>query len=70
MPSLTNGNAEQKGTSLGSVVEYSCDFGFELSGPATRECQAVGAWANTAPICEGNHDNHFGYIDECVDGGF
>ena len=35
----------------GAVIEYACDFGFELSGPQERICQANGLFSGTQPEC-------------------
>lgn len=46
----TNGTVTGKG-SFGSVVTYSCDTGFILSGDTNRTCQADGAFTGSAPVC-------------------
>lgn len=36
----------------GTVATYSCERGFELLGPARRECQADGMWTpEGVPFC-------------------
>jgi len=36
----------------GTVATYSCERGFELLGPARRECQAEGTWMpEGVPFC-------------------
>lgn len=36
----------------GTVATYSCERGFELLGPARRQCQADGMWApEGVPFC-------------------
>lgn len=34
-------------------VEYVCDEGYKLKGPAFRICQANEKWGGSQPICEG-----------------
>ncbi len=48
MAVLSNGQ-----TTFGSTVTYSCNLGFTLVGPFSRECNAEGVWSDTAPICDG-----------------
>lgn len=42
-------------TIFNSVVTYSCDVGFELSGSATRRCNTSGDWSGSIPTCIGKH---------------
>ena len=37
---------------FGSVVRYSCDEGYILSGKKERICQGDGRWSGDAPTCE------------------
>ncbi|XP_064928384.1 P-selectin isoform X3 [Columba livia] len=37
---------------FGSVCAFSCQTGFVLMGPESRECMAAGTWTGDAPRCE------------------
>ncbi|XP_075280223.1 P-selectin isoform X1 [Opisthocomus hoazin] len=37
---------------FGSTCAFSCQTGFVLMGPETRECMATGTWTGHAPHCE------------------
>uniref|UniRef100_A0A8B9M762 p-selectin n=1 Tax=Accipiter nisus TaxID=211598 RepID=A0A8B9M762_9AVES len=37
---------------FGSTCTFSCQMGFVLSGPETRECTAMGTWTGDSPHCE------------------
>ncbi|XP_050756933.1 P-selectin [Gymnogyps californianus] len=37
---------------FGSTCAFSCQTGFALMGPETRECTATGTWTGDAPRCE------------------
>lgn len=46
----------------GTVATYSCERGFELLGPARRECQAEGVWMpEGVPFC-GESLLHFSIV--------
>ena len=47
-----NGAAIFDGTLVGDVVDYECDFGFQLVGDSRRTCQLSGMWNGTVPQCE------------------
>ena len=47
----TNGSVSAASASLGNAVTYGCDPGYNLSGGASRACQADGTFAGTAPTC-------------------
>ncbi|NXT44709.1 LYAM3 protein, partial [Pelecanoides urinatrix] len=38
---------------FGSTCAFSCQTGFALTGPESRECTATGTWTGDAPRCEG-----------------
>ncbi len=40
-------------TIVGSVASYTCNEGYELSGPITRSCEVTGQWTATEPVCKG-----------------
>lgn len=42
--------ADQSQFSDGDIVQYECEEGWALLGPASRMCQS-GAWTGTPPIC-------------------
>ena len=55
-PPVQNGKVDQSdGTTLDSVLTYSCDSGYELDNTnrATRTCTRDGTWSFTAPQCVG-----------------
>ena len=53
LPDIANGKvAIAPDTRLGSTATYSCNAGFNLVGPATRQCQASGQWSGQEPSCE------------------
>lgn len=37
--------------SIGSVLNYSCAFGYVLKGNNTRECLSTGMWSGEPPQC-------------------
>uniref|UniRef100_A0A8C0FKA7 Selectin P n=1 Tax=Bubo bubo TaxID=30461 RepID=A0A8C0FKA7_BUBBB len=37
---------------FGSTCAFSCQTGFALTGPETRECTAAGTWTGDSPRCE------------------
>ncbi|KAM9619242.1 P-selectin-like isoform 12-T12 [Morphnus guianensis] len=37
---------------FGSTCAFSCQMGFALSGPESRECTAMGTWTGDAPRCQ------------------
>ena len=48
-----NGRVEAKKRTLGSLAEYECNGGFELTGGnQVRECLATGNWSGIAPFCQ------------------
>lgn len=50
---IENGNATVNGTGLGSVVEYTCDDGYYLSGESQQTCQENDTWSDNAQVtCE------------------
>lgn len=46
--------APADGGPVGTTVTATCDVGYTLSGPATRTCEAAGAWSGAAPTCTAN----------------
>lgn len=52
LPAPTNGTVTTpEGTTYGKTATYDCGTGSALDGPATRTCQANGAWSGAAPSC-------------------
>ncbi len=39
------------GTTFMNTATYSCDTGYNLTGEATRMCQANGNWSGSEPTC-------------------
>ncbi|XP_029026032.1 sushi, von Willebrand factor type A, EGF and pentraxin domain-containing protein 1 isoform X4 [Betta splendens] len=50
-PSPDHGWVNVTDTSLGSMVRYTCEEGYELDGEAVRQCVSGRLWSNDAPIC-------------------
>ncbi len=47
----TNGVLSTTSRDYLTVVTYSCDTGYVLTGDAARQCQATGLWSLEAPTC-------------------
>ena len=54
LPAPANGSidAEPGDQSVGTVVLFSCDGGFDLRGSRRRTCQNNGAWSGRETVCE------------------
>ena len=46
-----NGASSGTATTFGSVVSYTCNTGYTLSGAASVMCEASGSWSDVAPTC-------------------
>ncbi len=46
-----NGTLTGNSVSYLSEVTYSCVTGYNLSGDASRTCQADGSWTGNDPVC-------------------
>nr|XP_030141957.3 sushi domain-containing protein 2 isoform X3 [Taeniopygia guttata] len=47
----TNGRKNATNYLLGSVINFTCNEGYELTGSQERTCQASGAWSGDTPQC-------------------
>jgi fibulin 1/2 len=54
----TNGKKNSSDAACGSLVDLSCNKGFQLTGPAHVQCQPDGTWDNSGVGCED--------VDECL----
>ena len=53
-PDLTdpeNGQVAVNGFAPGDIATYTCNSGYSLSGPETRECQDDSNWSGVVPTC-------------------
>ena len=50
---LANGQRFFSGTTVGQVVTYICNNGFQLKGNPSRLCKSNGQWSGTLPSCIG-----------------
>ena len=51
---------------FGSEVYYSCDHGYQLSGPESRTCQSARIWSGTLPACLSKWCSHYvSYYRSC-----
>ncbi|XP_043916972.1 sushi, von Willebrand factor type A, EGF and pentraxin domain-containing protein 1 isoform X2 [Protopterus annectens] len=48
---ISNGSINMKDNTLMSVIYYSCDHGYKLSGPSKRTCLESKEWDTTEPAC-------------------
>ena len=46
-----NGGTMQTTTTFGSIVNHTCNEGFNLTGADQRECLANGSWSAPLPTC-------------------
>ena len=49
---VENGNTAMNGTGIGSVVQYSCNLGYELVGNTQQVCLENGTWSIGQGRCE------------------
>ncbi|NXR95280.1 SUSD2 protein, partial [Hypocryptadius cinnamomeus] len=47
----TNGRKNNTNYLLGSTINFTCNEGYELTGPQERTCQVSGAWSGDTPQC-------------------
>ena len=45
------GKVTVNGYGYSSTAYYSCNYGYELDGPYSRQCQHDGIWQGKAPVC-------------------
>ena len=50
-----NGNRDLSGRSVSSVVRYTCNVGYSISGDQSRTCQSSGFWSGSLPSCSCKH---------------
>uniref|UniRef100_A0A4W5JWI0 Sushi domain-containing protein n=1 Tax=Hucho hucho TaxID=62062 RepID=A0A4W5JWI0_9TELE len=69
-PSPDHGSVNITDTTLGSLVKYSCEHGYELEGESVRQCVAGRQWSDVPPVCRpitcddpGNIDNGSNHVD-------
>ncbi|XP_064796419.1 sushi, von Willebrand factor type A, EGF and pentraxin domain-containing protein 1 isoform X4 [Oncorhynchus masou masou] len=65
-----HGSVNITDTTLGSLVKYSCEQGYELEGESVRQCVAGRQWSDVPPVCRpiscddpGNIDNGLNHVD-------
>uniref|UniRef100_A0A8C7T7C0 Sushi, von Willebrand factor type A, EGF and pentraxin domain-containing protein 1 n=1 Tax=Oncorhynchus mykiss TaxID=8022 RepID=A0A8C7T7C0_ONCMY len=65
-----HGSVNITDTTLGSLVKYSCEQGYELQGESVRQCVAGRRWSDVPPVCRpiscddpGNIDNGSTHVD-------
>ena len=46
-----NGKRQLNITTFGSIVEFSCNNGYELVGRQQRTCGSTGQWSGSVPVC-------------------
>ena len=51
LEAMSNGHISIDSYNFGSVIEYKCDYGFFLTGDATRRCQEDGVWTGRSSQC-------------------
>ncbi|XP_028973250.2 sushi, von Willebrand factor type A, EGF and pentraxin domain-containing protein 1 isoform X3 [Esox lucius] len=51
-PSPDHGSVNVTDTTLGSLVKYSCENGYELEGESVRQCVAGRQWSDKPPVCK------------------
>ncbi|XP_014669248.1 PREDICTED: sushi, von Willebrand factor type A, EGF and pentraxin domain-containing protein 1-like isoform X2 [Priapulus caudatus] len=50
-PLLLNGNVKHNATTFGSIVTYSCQRGYGLTGESSMQCGQDGQWSGSLPDC-------------------
>ncbi|XP_052315764.1 sushi, von Willebrand factor type A, EGF and pentraxin domain-containing protein 1 isoform X2 [Oncorhynchus keta] len=65
-----HGSVNITDTTLGSLVKYSCEQGYELEGESVRQCVTGRQWSDVPPVCRpiscddpGNIDNGSNHVD-------
>ncbi|XP_071132432.1 uncharacterized protein [Mytilus edulis] len=51
LPDPANGQAMYGSTTVGSILQYSCNCGYHLIGSKVRKCQSGGLWDGRNAIC-------------------
>ena len=47
-----NGNTIGDSFIFGSIINHTCDIGYELFGTSQRECLVNQSWSGSLPMCE------------------
>ena len=47
----TNGRTFGNSTSVGAIVNHTCDNGYVIDGAEQRECRPDGTWSEPLPQC-------------------
>ena len=56
--SIHNGTVMLSDRTIGGTINYTCDSGYILYGPATRNCTNQGSWTGINPSCISKHLVH------------
>ena len=54
---IRNGHKTNSNVTYGSIVKFSCNNGFRLSGAKSVLCQSKGQWNDSKPTCTGMYTN-------------
>ena len=46
-----NGNTSRRSSTVGSIVNHTCNVGYNLNGADQRECLPNGNWSESLPVC-------------------
>ena len=50
--SLSNGQSNYTSITVGSIVTYTCEAGYKLTGVSRQTCQSNGQWSDSQPSCD------------------
>ncbi|XP_072444221.1 sushi, von Willebrand factor type A, EGF and pentraxin domain-containing protein 1 isoform X6 [Chiloscyllium punctatum] len=51
-PSPINGQAHYNALSVGQIVNFYCDEGYNVEGASSAECMVNGSWSQPVPVCK------------------
>ncbi|XP_068694975.1 sushi, von Willebrand factor type A, EGF and pentraxin domain-containing protein 1-like isoform X1 [Montipora foliosa] len=54
LPAPVNGTIHGEQSTYPSTLQFTCNEGFSLHGPVSRNCQANGTWSGTKTNCQAN----------------